>query len=194
MHHCDSFIEADDCTFVYTQQPPSCFSCNPYNNETSPPQLQLTLVCGALRTDDKNDQWTFDLRWFSNYSPNHLDHVPDFRSQNFSNVSVLVTSPGQYWCQVLDYTDGGPGHLLGRSNVVEILSWEQYTSLPLCKGNQSVMERKCADLICPLPSVSPTISKPSMCSLPTTEIQTYKITGERLCILFACMLYIHKID
>ena len=147
-------FEADNCIFVYTQQPPSCLSCNPYNNETSPLQLQLTLACGAKRTDDKKDQWTFDLRWLSNYSIKPLQHVPDVRTQPFSNTSVMVTSPGQYWCQVLDYTDGGDGHLLGRSNVVEVLSWEWYSSLPMCKGNQSVMESKCADLTTSPPAIS----------------------------------------
>ena len=169
---------------MYTQQPPSCLSCNPYNNETSPPQLQLTLACGAQRNDDKKDQWTFDLRWFSNYSSDALNHVPDVRTPPFNNMSVLVTSPGQYWCQVLDYTDGSEGHLLVRSNVAEILSWEWYSSLPMCKGVQSVMESKCADLT---PSPSP-ISNPPTCFMPKTAAQTHTITGKHLCMLFVrCM-------
>ena len=87
---------------------------------------------------------------------------------------MLVTSPGQYWCQVLDYTDSDPGHLLGRSNVADVLSWEWYSSLPMCKGVQSVMESKCADL-----SSSPfVISKSSMCVRPKREIQTHATTGE----------------
>ena len=121
-------------------------------------------------------------------------HVPDVRTHHFSNISVLVTSPGQYWCQVLDYTDGGDSHFLGKSNVAEVLSWEWYSSLPMCKGVQSVLETKCADLICPLPSVSPTTNKSSMCFIPMTKIQTHTITGEQLCMLFECMRYIHKVD
>ena len=98
------------------------------------------------------NQETFDLRWFNNYSSEALHHVPHVRTPPFSNISVLVTSPGQYWCRVLDYTDG-PEVLLGSSNVAEVLSWEQYSSLPMCNGVQSVMESKCADLS-PSPSTS----------------------------------------
>ena len=86
----------------------------------------------------------------------------------------MVTSPGQYWCQVLDHTDGDNSHLLGRSNVAEVLSWEWYSSLPMCKGVHSVMESKCADLS-PSPSV---ISKSSMCIRPKTKIQTHNTSGE----------------
>ena len=135
-----------DCVFQYTQQPPSWLSCNPYNSATSPPQLQLTLACGAQRNDCKKDQWTFDLRWLSNHSSEALSHVTDVRTPSFNNMSVVVTSPGQYWCRVLDYTDGGPGCLLGRSNVTEVLSWEHYSHLPVCVRIQSVMESMCADL------------------------------------------------
>ena len=155
IYHFDFPFEADGCVFVYTQQPPSCFSCNPYNNATSPPQLQLNLSCGARRTDDKMNQYTFDLRWFSNYSSEALHHVSHVRTPPFSNISLLVTSPGQYWCRVLDYTDG-PELLLGSSNIAEVLSWEQYSSLPMCNGIQSVMESKCAD-----PSPSPFTSSTS---------------------------------
>ena len=170
---------------MYTQQPPSCLSCNPYYT-TSPPQLQLTLACGAQRTDDKKDQSTFDLRWFSNYSSNPLYHVPDVRTQPFINISVSITSPGQYWCQVLDYPDGDPGHLLGRSNVIEVLLWEWYSSLPMCEGVQSVMESKCADLS-PSPSI---ISNPPTCFLPKTEFQTHINTGKPFVLDAICMLYI----
>ena len=175
---------------MYTQQPPSCLSCNPYNNETSPPQLQLTLACGAQRTDDMKNLWTFDLRWFSNYSLNGLNHTYGVHQPHLINSSVLVTSPGQYWCQVLDYTDG-PEHLLGRSNVAEVLSREWYSSLPMCKGVQSVMESKCANLS-PSPFVSPTTNHPPMCFAPKTEIQTRTITGERACMLFACIVTVHS--
>ena len=181
--HCNTSFEADDCIFVYTQQPPSCLSCNPCNNETAPPQLNLTLVCGAQQTDDKKND-TFDLRWFSNYSLNELNHNNGVRKPRLINNSVLVTSPGQYWCQVLDYTDGGPGHLLGRSNVAEVLSWDWYSSLPMCKGVQSVTESKCADL----PPSSPAISYPPICFMPKTEIQTYTNTGKHLCMLFICCM------
>ena len=177
LYHCNSSFEADDCAFVYTQQPPSNLSCNPCNSETSPPQLNLTLACEAQRTDDKKNQWTFDLRWFSNYSCKELNHVPRVRTHPLINSSVLVTSPGQYWCQVLEYTEGGSGHLLGRSNVAEVFSCEWYSSLPMCEGVQSVMESKCADLSTSS-SVSPTTNHPPMCFVPKTEIQTRTITGE----------------
>ena len=175
---------ADGCVFQYTQQLPSCLSCNPYNTETSPPQLQLTLACGAQRTDEKKNQWTFDLKWFSNYSTNTLDHVPDVHETYFSNISVLVTSPAQYWCQVLDYTDSLPGDLLGRSNVAEVLSWEWYSSLPMCKGVQSVMESKCADLQS-IPSPSPAMSKSPECAIIKKVSQANVLTGECLCMLYS---------
>ena len=181
-------LEAENC-IVYTQQPPSCLSCNPYNNENSPPQLQLTLACGVQRTDDKTDKFTFDLRWFNNYSSKALDHIVNVRTRDFNNISVLVTSPGQYWCQVLDYTDGNPGHLLGRSSVAEVLSWEWYSSLPMCKGVQSVMESKCVDLS---PS-SPSIGNPPTCFMPKTEVQTRIITGKHLCVLFICCMSVELI-
>ena len=176
----DSSFKGDDCIFEYTQQPPSCLSCNPYNNATSPPQLQITLACGARRNDGDIHRETFDLRWLSNHSPMMLNHTPDVRTLYFTNISVLITSPGQYWCQVLDYTHGGPGHLLGRSNVAEVLSWKWYSSLPMCKGVQSVMESKCGDL-----SLSHSaINNSPVCFMPKTEIQTHIITGEHLCLLF----------
>ena len=181
LYHFHSPFKADDCVFEYTQQPPSCLSCNPYNNATSPPQLELTLACGARRNDDKKNEWTFDLRWFSNYSSKALPHTTDIRKISFTNISVVVTSPGQYWCQVLDYTYGRK-YLLGRSNVAEILSWEWYSSLPMCKGIQSVMESKCGDFS---PSSS-AINDLPMCSMPKTKIQTRVITGEHLCMLFVC--------
>ena len=182
-------FEAENCIFVYTQQPPFCLSCNPYNYGTSSPQLQLTLACGVQRGDDKTDKFTFDLRWFSNYSSKALDHDTDVRARDFNNISVLVTSPGEYWCQVLDYTDGYFGHLLGRSNVAEVLSWEWYSSLPMCKGVQSVMESKCADLT---PSPSP-ISNPPTCFMPKTAAQTHTITGKHLCMLFVCCMFVELI-
>ena len=188
IYYCGSFFEADACVFMYTQQPPSYLSCNPYNSTTSPPQLQLYLSCGAWRTDDKKNYFTFDLRWFSNYSSKALPHYAHLRTAPFSNSSVLVTSPGQYWCQVLDYTDGGDGYLLGRSNIAQVLSWEWYSSLPVCSGVQSVMESKCADLS-PSPSSS-SINSPTMCFTPKTEIQTNSISGEHLCKLFVFCTFI----
>ena len=97
-------------------------------------------------------------------------------------MSLLITFPGQHWCQVLDYTDGSESHLLGRSNITAELSWEWYSSLPMCKGNQLVMESKCADLSPP----SSAISNHPMCFMPMTKIQTPTITGEYLCVLFVC--------
>ena len=181
LYYCGPSFEANDCSFVYAQQPPSSLFCNLYNSTASPPQLQLTLACGAWRTDGKTDKFTFDLRWFSNYSTKALDHDPDVCETYFNNISVLVPSPGQYWCQVLDYTDG-PEHLLGRSNVAEILSWEWYSSLPMCEGVQSVMECKCADLR-PPSSTSPSIINPQTCFVPETKIQTSAIAGENVCML-----------
>ena len=98
-----SSTEVDDCVFQYMQQPPSWLSCNPYNNATSPPRLQVILACGAQINDLKKEHWTFDFRWFSNYSSRALDHVSDVCTPSFINQSLLVISPGQYWCQVLDY-------------------------------------------------------------------------------------------
>ena len=72
----------------------------------------------------------------------------------------MVPSPGQYWCQVLEYTDG-PERLLGRSNVLEVFPWEWYSSLPMCSGVQSVTESKGADLS-PSPSPSLVINNSSM--------------------------------
>ena len=52
------------------------------------------------------------------------------------------------------------------------------------------MESKCADLS-PSP---PVISNPPTCTMPKTKVQTHTITGELLCMLFVCMLYIHIVD
>ena len=120
--------------------------------------------------DDTMHKFTFDLRWFDNYSSKALHHVSHVQTPSYANISLLVTSPGQYWCRVLDYTDG-PEVLLGSSNVAEVLSWEQYSSLPMCNGVQSVMESKCAD----------TITTTTINNRPfTTEIQTHTVTGKPL--------------
>ena len=110
-----------------------------------------------------------------------LNQVTDVRIPSFTNQSLLVTSPGQYWCQVLDYTDGGEGHLLGRSNVLEVLPQKSYSSLPVCTGTQSVMESKCADLS---PSSLPPVSdKSSVLDVLTTVRQASTIPGQQLCML-----------
>ena len=131
------------------------------------------------------------MRWFSNYSSEKLIHKSHTCTHPFSNISTVVISPGLCWCQVLDYTDGGDGHLLGRSNVVEVLSWERYSSLLMWKGVQSVWERKCGDLS-PSPTSSNINSSP-MCFLSTTEMQTTTISGEHLCVLYVCCAFINKL-
>ena len=171
LHYRYSLFEADDCIFVYTQQPPPSLSCNPYNNAYSPPKLQLTLACGAERKDDKMNQSKFDLQWFSNYSSEPLEYDYDVHTPSNTTILLSVTSPGQYWCQVLNYTDVSPGHLLGRSNVLEVLYFEQYPSMPMCTGIQSVTETKCADL-----SPSPaTDNVPMPCTITGEDLHTHTI-------------------
>ena len=88
----------------------------------------------------------FDLQWFSNYSSESLGDDYDVQTSSNTTILMSVSSLGQYWCEVLDYTDGSLGHLLERSNVLEVLYFEQYQSMPLCTGVQAVLETKCADL------------------------------------------------
>ena len=146
LYYCRCSFEADACVYMYTQQPPSSLSCNPYNSSTPPAEVQLTLACVARQAGDKKSEDTFVLQWFSNHSSKALAHYIYGRSNALSNTSALITSPGQYWCQVVVYNDDGPPHLLRRSNVAEVLPWQSYSSFPMCKGFQSVMENKCADL------------------------------------------------
>lgn len=142
------------CEYIYTKQPPTELSCNPYETD------RLALTCTV---EGPNTQ-RFFIAWFRK-SNDRADQEELQESQ--PRVKVDVSSPdpgsvarhssrlaimpldemkdvGDYWCQVR--LDNGT-LFQAKSNILTLNATEKYTRLSRCMMSQFVEEESCIETL-----------------------------------------------
>ena len=149
------------CPLYYVGQPPTTLNCSPYDQTSPDRQFRLRLVCGAIKNGSSEFIDSFDLSWyrrrFSDGIVENLGQGND-KQENSNYVRIVLSGivglnlapfneemPGQYWCQAAVSNSSGQ-YLTIESNVLTVLSPEDYVGLGVCSDPQHVTSMKCADV------------------------------------------------